>query len=353
FASKAALEVKILHLEAENREYVEGQRVFLYWLLFLSLAGVLLPYMITGDIALRDYFVYTLAIFCFYFFRRVEYFSWKEWNLLTQTEYFFEAIWTPVLLITYQRFLYSYLGLKKEIGKTYLSFSLRLLGSISWLALLTTLIVMFFYGVTAGCAFARNLLWLYCLLAVPVIILILRRKDTAARVVAGGVFCLILGVALVQLNDFLRSQYSVDIKVGHLSYGQIGVGAELLFYWLGLAYRVYEGRRQYLLRSVEVEQLRGDRESLTHQLADVREVVLTIDTKRKIYRWARPQVQGFVAEREVCRVLLQDRADVTIPLRLKEVIAQLPEGFVRIHRSYVVLLSAVEVLRRGKQIKVW
>ncbi|MEL7159639.1 MAG: LytTR family DNA-binding domain-containing protein [Bacteroidota bacterium] len=346
-ADEAAMYARRRAFRAEKAGYDYSQRNFIYGLGLFLLLGVFVPALVWGEKIFWAYLWYGLAIFGYYFFRKLESFDISVFY--AEIKYGIEGVWTPLIVLTYVNFLRVFL--RPVTG--WLALLLRSVIGLSGVVIVVVLVTMLIAGVVAGNHLTNVYRLLMLVLSLPMIVLILWRWDIPSRIATLGLVLLIVGLGLIMVNDYYYRPRGIDLEFGYLSFMQYAVVAELLLYWSGVVYRVRQTNRQRTVQAAEILRLRDEQRLLTDKLQEESTELLTLTTSRRTYRWPRPQVQGFVAEREVCRVLFVDKEDVTVPLRLKEVLAQLPADFVRIHRSYVVQLSAVEVFERGKQSKVW
>lgn len=162
--------------------------------------------------------------------------------------------------------------------------------------------------------------------------------------------CVLFGQQSTDLYGWLRENHGINLEPPHLGIFQYAVLAELVIYWLGLLYHWYELRKEALQNKEELDKLREELDLRDREQASAQ---LIITANRKQYKWARTQVQGFVADREITTCLLSDGKTVSIPLRLGQVEEQLPTGFMRVQRSYVVNSSHIVRLEEKSKVALY
>jgi len=329
---------------AEKSEEYLGQRIFLGGLFTFIVLGVFIPWLIWRDALISQYLLYALAVFIFYFIRKLTVFEGDLPIPRSGLKYAFQAIWNPVIVYTYIRFIEVFLNpVEGQLSKF-----VKIIKGYAVVGLAITILLLVVADEVAANRFIVYFRYGVLLLSIPVIFRLLFSKGSLYRIVIAGIIALVLGLGLLQLNDVLKVKYDVDIEPGYISFIQYGVIVELFIYWFGMLYRQGQVNKRATVAVSKIAQMELVEEQLRNRIAENEEEFLTVGSRQKKYRWARTQVQCFVADREVCRVLLADGSERTVLLRLKEIEAQLPASFIRVHRSYLVRLAAISVFDRGK-----
>lgn len=323
----------------------------LVWFLsitFFVIILVFLSWLILRDVLFGYYLIYVTSVLLYYLIRRSYLFGTNDFYLTGTFRYVFEAIWIPVIIAAYTLFVDRFLASRTKQQNprlfTVLHFAIKLTLGVE---LIMLILLLFFdsYWVTAFSFFSQ---FIFAPVTAIIVFLLLWNKDRFSRIISAGITLLIFGYLLNTFNDWLRENHGINLEPPPLGIFQYAVLAELVIYWLGLLYHWYDLRQEATNNRETLLKLQS---TFARQKREQTETKLTITTPRKQYRWARTQVQGFVASGEITECLLHNEPTVSIPLRLGQVEEQLPAEFLRVQRSYVV--NSSHIVRMEAKSKVF
>lgn len=331
-------------------DYNNGQRLFLC-LIALIMVTVTITYIYTKEAVYGYYLLYVASIFLYYLLRRWRLIDENGVSLPSPVKYSFEGVWSFVITLAYVQFVVSFLAERLQKSFSWLVKLFIWAKRLSLIALAMCLILLLLpNGIWWSNTVAHFWRVAFIILGVITIYGLLRSQDSFSRLIAGGIAFLIIGLGLILCNEVLNAFWNVDIEPKRISFLQLGILGELVFYLLALLWRHRELKESYVRERKQTQSLITRTEELEARLLKGANEFISLSSPggARTQRWALMQVQGFVSEREVCRVLLADGKEQTVYLRMKEIIKQLPDSFVRVHRSYVVRLDAIESVERGR-----
>ncbi|WP_083926140.1 7TM diverse intracellular signaling domain-containing protein [Neolewinella persica] len=346
--SAYAWEASLEEIDFQTRIRANNETWFLSFILIVLIL-VFISWIILREMTFAYYAMYVTAILVYYLVRRSYLFYNDVFYLPSWLRSSFEFLWIPVILLSYSLFVKAFLETRTS------SRNPRILKTL-WLAIYLAigafginLILLPLAGLFWRGSFSIFTQLCFAPVTAYLVFLLLRNKDRFSRIIAGGMTLLVFGALLILLNNWLKRKYGLDLEPPPFGFFQYAILGELFIYWIGLIYNWYDLRRETERSQGELKKLR--KEMVLREL-NLAQKQLIITTPRKQYKWARTQVQGFTADREITHCLLAGGQTVSIPLRLGQVEEQLPEEFIRVQRSYIVNKELIVRLDTGRKARL-
>lgn len=314
---------------------------------------VLIPYFVLKEKSFGAYLFYVSTVFVFYLLRRSYLIDSEVLYVTASTKYTFEPLCIPVIIYAYVVFIGAFLEPLNETEDKRLIQLLRYIRQGSWLVFLLTVLLLLFFDLYWANTFGVITRLFVALAAIPLTVMVARRPGRLSNIISLGVAALTFGMVMIIINDLRHyvDMNASDLELHYLSNFQVGFLAELVIYWFGLWIRLYDKRE---LKDLSLSKLATTRSRLAllelqleQQVGE--EDIIILKTAQKKYKWARAQVQRFVAEREVTRIYFDDGRERLLPLGIGEVERQLSNDFLRVHRSHIISLSSVESYQGGRK----
>lgn len=302
-----------------------------------------------------SYLIYVLSIFLYYLVRR--------WRLVASTEflipntiyYGFEGFWSFVISLAYAGFVLKFLGDRIESGSPWIKRLIYFIWYVSAIAILFCLALLILpQGVWWSNVVANVFRVVLILVGVIVAVLLGKSRDLYSLLVAGGILVLVSGLGMILVNEMSKAFFQANLEPDGIGFMQMGILGELTFYLLALLWRQRKITKVNARQAQEIAAIQERTAALENELQEVANPYFSVVLKDgSIRRWARTQVQGFVANGDATRCLLSNGRSELIYLRLGKLEEQLPEFFFRIHRSHIIDVNQVVRLDRGRPSKVY
>ncbi|MEO0734996.1 MAG: 7TM diverse intracellular signaling domain-containing protein, partial [Bacteroidota bacterium] len=332
-----------------------GQRIFLLILALIILGGAI-AYGVTRQVIYGAYVAYALTFFGYYLFRRWELVDPNQYHLPSFLKYSLEGWWSFLIFLTYTVFVRRFLGKRGlERSSPWVPRILKGMIILSTAGIVICVLALLLpNGILWSNVIASSLRPAVVVIGLYFAFLLARSRDILPRLVAGGITVLVLGMGMIVVNNYLRDRYAIDLQPRGISFLQLGILGELLFYLLAINWRRREIERTLVNQEAHLRELKERQEVLERELRTHKTAYLTISLPGgRVHKWAQTQVQGFMAEGEVSRCLLDGEEPRALPIRLGELTDQLPANFLRVHRSYVVNVDKITRLEKGRPARAY